>query len=193
MRVGRAAIDEEAIRLIEEHNPDVDFDWTRILKFPASADGARQPAPRAAKHEQKPRPEAAEQRRPVLETPAPERPEAPESATSEESAALAALETDDDAAPAAEPRSSVAEERLGSEGLLRLRARYAEIMARISERELDDSTRDELKALAERLNPDAWVTEDEVRAGLDSYESVLATLRPQVGAPRRRRRRGSHS
>lgn len=192
MRVGRAAIDEEAIRLIEEHNPEVHFDWTRILKFPAAPDGARQQAPQPARQEQRRRPEAVEERRQVLETPVVERPEAPESATSE-SAALAAFETDDEAAPAEEPRPSVAEERLGSEGLLRLRARYAEIMARISEGELDDSTREELKALAERLNPDAWVTHDEVRAGLDSYESVLATLRPQVGAPRRRRRSRSHS
>ena len=32
MRVGRSALDEDAIRLIEQHNPDVEFDWTRILK-----------------------------------------------------------------------------------------------------------------------------------------------------------------
>src|SRR4029079_1050320 len=32
VRLGRAALDEAAIRLIEEHNPDVEFDWTRILK-----------------------------------------------------------------------------------------------------------------------------------------------------------------
>ncbi len=32
VRVGRAAIDEDAIHLLEQHNPDVQFDWTRILK-----------------------------------------------------------------------------------------------------------------------------------------------------------------
>jgi hypothetical protein len=32
IRIGRSALDEAAIRLIEEHNPDVEFDWTRILK-----------------------------------------------------------------------------------------------------------------------------------------------------------------
>ena len=30
--MGRSALDEDAIRLIEQHNPDVEFDWTRILK-----------------------------------------------------------------------------------------------------------------------------------------------------------------
>src|SRR5580765_3424990 len=34
VRVGRAPIDEAAIRLLEQHNPDVQFDWTRILKDP---------------------------------------------------------------------------------------------------------------------------------------------------------------
>ena len=32
VRVGRSALDEDAIRLIEQHNPHIDFDWTRILK-----------------------------------------------------------------------------------------------------------------------------------------------------------------
>jgi len=203
VRVGRAAIDEEAIRLIEEHNPDVHFDWTRILKFPPQLEVSRATPVPAARPEQ---PASARPRAPVR---APERPPAPPQAAQaleepsapspapadpvSESAVLAAFEAEDEPPPAEAPRPSVAEARLGSEGLLRLRARYAEIMARISERQLDDSAREELKALAERLNPDAWVTEDEVRAGLDSYESVLATLRPLVGAPRRKRRRRTHS
>jgi hypothetical protein len=41
VRVGRAPIDDEAIRLLEQHNPDVQFDWPRLLKEPAP-----EPAPR---------------------------------------------------------------------------------------------------------------------------------------------------
>ena len=41
VRVGRAALDEDAIRLIEQHNPDVEFDWTQILN------GEEEPAPPA--------------------------------------------------------------------------------------------------------------------------------------------------
>jgi len=204
VRVGRAAIDEEAIKLIEEHNPDVHFDWTRILKFPSQPEVSRAapvPAPRpeqpastrarASAHAPVQPPEGPPAPAQALQEP-PVRAPAPADPVSE-SAVLAAFEAEDEPPPAEAPRPSVAEARLGSEGLLRLRARYAEIMARISERQLDDSAREELKALAERLNPDAWVTEDEVRAGLDSYESVLATLRPLVGAPRRKRRRRTHS
>jgi hypothetical protein len=73
--------------------------------------------------------------------------------------------------------------------LSRLRARYAEVLARISDRPLEEPVREELKARAERLNPDAWVTDDEVRQGLEQYEAVFESLRAVVGHPRRRRRR----
>ena len=43
-------------------------------------------------------------------------------------------------------------------------------MARIAERPLEDEAREELKSRAERLNPDAWVTADEVSAALEQYE-----------------------
>lgn len=80
--------------------------------------------------------------------------------------------------------------RIGSEGVQRLRARYAEILVRISERAADQQRQAELKAQAERLNPDAWVTDEDVTQGLEQYESVLASLREVVGQRRRRRRRG---
>ena len=62
-------------------------------------------------------------------------------------------------------------------------------MARIPER-TDEPRREELKEQADRLNPDSWVTDDQVVQGLEQYESVLASLREVVGQKRRRRRRG---
>jgi hypothetical protein len=85
---------------------------------------------------------------------------------------------------------TAAHRRLGSEGVLRLRARHAEILARISERISDPARKDELKAIAERLNPDTWVTDDEVREGLEQYEAVFESLRSVLGRRRKRRRRG---
>ncbi|MDQ3349076.1 MAG: hypothetical protein M3545_14055, partial [Acidobacteriota bacterium] len=83
---------------------------------------------------------------------------------------------------AAQPRASssapsAASTRLGSEGLARLRARHAEVLARISEKAADPAQREQLKAAAERLNPDTWVTEAEVAAGLESYEAVFESVR----------------
>jgi hypothetical protein len=96
--------------------------------------------------------------------------------------------------PAADIVAAIADEvqtpahaRIGAEGVRQLRARYAELLARISERP-DETRRAELKQQADRLNPDSWVTGDEVAQGLEQYESVLASLR-EVGGPKRRRRR----
>lgn len=93
--------------------------------------------------------------------------------------------------PQAGDALSAVEERLGSEGLSRLRARYAEVLARISETVTDPERQDELRTQAERLNPDTWVTDAEVTAGLESYESVFESLRTVVGRRKRRRRRSS--
>ncbi|HEY3885579.1 MAG TPA: hypothetical protein VGL62_10255, partial [Vicinamibacterales bacterium] len=83
--------------------------------------------------------------------------------------------------------------RLGSEALGRLRARYAEVMTRISERPMDEAAREELKTRVQRLNPDMWVTSDEVAQALEEYETVFETLRGVIGGERRRRRGRRHS
>jgi hypothetical protein len=91
--------------------------------------------------------------------------------------------------PLDEGPPTAAHAKLGSEGVLRLRGRYAEMLARIDERIQEAERRVELKAIAERLNPDAWVTDADVLAGLDSYESSFESLRSIVGRRRRRPRR----
>jgi hypothetical protein len=62
-------------------------------------------------------------------------------------------------------------------------------VARIAEQP-DETRRAELKGQADRLNPDSWVTDEQVSQGLEQYESVLASLREVAGQKRRRRRRG---
>jgi hypothetical protein len=74
--------------------------------------------------------------------------------------------------------------------LARLRARYDEVMVRLAAKPMEDAAREELKAQAERLNPDRWRTADEVAAALEQYETVFEHLRSIVGRyPQRRRRR----
>jgi hypothetical protein len=269
VRVGRAPIDETAIRLLEQHNPDVQFDWTRILKAPPPAEGQGRrdpregrdkdqrgrreprssprprsggaqaaPAParqsRAAEHaEQHDRAaehaEHAEQHDRAAEHPehgeqhdraaehAEQQDHAAEHAVADpeqadlQAAAVGSQEytelariaesEDAEASPAEiepsqgfeiQPRDvgSASYVRLGAEGLVRLRARYAEVMARITDHPLDEEAREELKQRAERLNPDAWVTADEVTAALEQYETVFEGLRGIVGRHPQRRRRG---
>ncbi len=83
---------------------------------------------------------------------------------------------------------SPAHARLGSEALGRLRGRYADVLANLTRRVADEQRREQLREQAERLNPDNWVTDEEVTAGLEAYESVLASLGDVVGRRRRRRR-----
>ncbi|MBA3640517.1 MAG: hypothetical protein H0W53_14830 [Acidobacteria bacterium] len=83
---------------------------------------------------------------------------------------------------------TAAHARLGFEGLVRLRARYSETMARITERVPDPEQQSQLKTLAERLNPDAWVTDADVSEGLESYERTYESLRGTIGNRRRNSR-----
>lgn len=96
------------------------------------------------------------------------------------------VEVHAEALPIADEPMTAAHARLGSEGLGRLRARYAETMARISERIEDPEQQAQLKTLAERLNPDAWVTDADVSAGLESYETTFEQLRGSIGSRRRK-------
>ena len=84
---------------------------------------------------------------------------------------------------------SVAEQILGPEQLTLLRARHAEILARITTRGGDPARLDALREQAERANPDTWVTESDVRAGIAEVDAVLDELHRIVGRRRRRRRR----
>lgn len=143
VRVGRAPLDEDAIRLIEEHHPDIRFDWQQILK---------------GEDEQEP-PGGAEP------------------------------EPEPTAAPVVDDPSSPAHAHLGSEALARLRARHAEVLATIARRVGDPAKAEQLRAEAERLNPDAWVTAEDVRQGIEQYEAAFESIREALGRRRRRRRR----
>jgi hypothetical protein len=221
VRVGRSPLDEDAIRTIEESNPELKFDWKRILQARPEqtvveprrrAEGPR-PRPRQrgagppvdpGSGRPEPRRGEARPQRPLaqpvaapLETPAAELPEPIEVSPVEEvveeqlleaeSAEEAEQESEAESEPEPEPVPRPSR-TLDPESHARLRARYAEILARISERTSDPARQDELRAQADRLDPDAWVTADEVRQGLEHYEQVYAEIRRVLGRRRRRRR-----
>ena len=209
MKIGRAPLDEEAVRLIEELNPFVEFDWVRIRKgqdqppseprVPVEVRRSRGPRGQE-RHEarQEARPESRQDHRQEPASPPLRTPPEIDAPLEEFSDFKDALHADPAPAPSPEPVPDVpipdvivaAHARIGAEGVARLRARYAEIAARIAERISDPERRDTLKAQAVRLSPDAWTTDAEVTQALDEYESVLASLREVVGRKRRRRRRG---
>jgi hypothetical protein len=247
VKVGRPALDEEAIRWIEEHNPDIEFDWPKILEAqpPAAPPVAKTSSRNDDGKNRRPRRDRERARPPQGQRPAP--PPAPESAEPEpmdrsepepfepepsemerlepgllesEPLELESLEREpleaepleseplepeplapDELAHAFEqlthpetdetPELSAmpVEQTLGREQLTRLRARYAELQARITERGGDPARVDALRAQSEALNPDTWVTDEEVRQGIESFEPKIRDLRAALGLRRRRRSR----
>jgi hypothetical protein len=196
VKVGRPALDEEAIRWIEEHNPEIEFDWPKILEStspPAPlTDEARARRGRRVKTERR----GAAPERPAPRRAQPPAPSAPpvkpvkEEALDEpaEADVIAQLLEPDAEEPQADP-GSVVEMVVGREQIVRLRARYAELQARITERGGDAAQLEALRAEAEQLNPDSWVTAEEVKNGLAEFEQKIRDLRAALGLRRRRRSR----
>src|SRR5262249_13060278 len=78
---------------------------------------------------------------------------------------------------------------VGHQQLVRLRARFAELQARILERGGDAARIEALRAQAEPLNPDGWVTAEEAKKGVEEFEGRIRDLRSALGLRRRRRSR----
>jgi hypothetical protein len=76
VRVGREAIDAEAMRLLEQYNPDVSFDWGRLLKSDSSGSGS--PGSRHERRRDRREQRRREQMRPSPSVQMPASPEAVE-------------------------------------------------------------------------------------------------------------------
>ena len=213
VKVGRPALDEDAIRWIEEQNPDIQFDWQKILEAqppppqpPDDSKSRRQRSDRterrrgADRRPEEPRQaefQPTDEEESVLTAEAEIGTAAPEedrerdvgAGDSETEIAADALEqiTHPDVEETVEPAGPPVDHALDAEQLLRLRGRYAEIQRRITER--GGERVDELRLQAESLNPDGWVTQEEVRKGLEEFESRIGRLRSALGLRRRRRSR----
>ncbi|MGE3277796.1 MAG: hypothetical protein AB7O67_21995 [Vicinamibacterales bacterium] len=202
VRVGRAALDEEAIRTIEVQHPEIDFDWPHILEVGIP------PPPEPERRPQRPRRKAkraggadagwpGRDMAPQADSGAPEdveplpvprreaRPDtAPEALAGAAGYEDAAVEAEDEprdvaAAPAAPPHDLL-EQLVGREIATRLRARYAEVCARIDAQPFDEPTREAWRARATPLDPDGWVTPTEIVTGVERADRLFDALRREL-------------
>ena len=197
--LGRSPLDEDAIRTIEEQHPDIDFDWPAILAL-AEVMTPEDEAPA--------RPQPQQQRQGRRQRNRDQRPQQPQpSAAREQSGSASApeqseeLRRDDrveqpaDAVmpegdePEAEestaveippPRNLLVEELAGREIGSRLRARYAEIITRIQDLDVDGSVKDAWFKRAEVIDPELWMTPEEVLNGVRSADAQYDKLRAEL-------------
>ena len=208
--LGRPALDEDAIRTIEDQHPEIDFDWPAILALSevmTPEDEAPAPRPSAAvrknKKERGPRRDdrARESRGPVLDVTEPveqgeesleplepvERLEPVEPVESTDAREESDELRRDDAGAASgrvggpvEPRNRLLEELAGREVGSRLRARHADLIARIEEADVDGSVKDALFKRAEALDPELWMTPEAVLEGVRNADALFEGLKSDL-------------
>lgn len=182
VRLGRPALDEDAIRLIEEQHPDLDFDWTHLLEMGALA--AMEPdEPQEPVRRKRPRRSEGE-RRPRAARPAEARgPESRVAAASEvgeappvDEAEVHEVETPD-AAPSAPPVSALLEQLVGGGIASRLRGRFKDLAAEVHALPADVPARDALTAQLRALDPDDWTTAEQILDGVQHADARAEALR----------------
>jgi hypothetical protein len=191
--LGRPALDEDAIRAIEEQHPDIDFDWPAILALSEVMTPEDEVAPKP-QQKQKRRDEGRRDRREPRRDDRSAQPAAPaepdeadhamgeepprEEIAAEQSSALSAAMP----APGMPRAHGLVDQLAGREIAARLRARYDEISARV--READASIRATLIAQAEALDPDRWASPEEVLQGVSNADALFDQLRARLSPPR---------
>ena len=193
--LGRPALDEDAIRTIEDNHPDIEFDWPAILALSEVMTVEEEEAPprpqfasaRKGKRPREPRrDDRAEVSRGAIAEPSVEEAE-DESASAPSEPEELRRDDGDVPSPVAVEESGVTrglvDELAGREVARALRARYAELKSKIEkidEASQRDSDRDALLARVEAINPDAWLTPDAVLQGVSNagaaYEKLKAEL-----------------
>ena len=179
--LGRPALDEDAIRTIEENHPDIEFDWPAILALSEVMTPEEEaPAPRPQqqqRREKKRRSASAPQDREALRRD--DRDAEPDVAVepSEPESEANPLEPMEPAEQLEPVRSGLVDELAGKEIARALRARYAEITSKIDRIEGD---RGAWLARAEAINPDAWVTPEAVLQGVSNADAAYEKLKQEL-------------
>jgi len=191
--IGRDALDPEAVRIIEQSNPGLTFDWEEILKAKpppvvsdkASGRGSQRALTGRSRSGgvKEPRQSRIEvETKPEVEMNAPQG--APERTDGENSGA-----TGNGGGPEAQAAQHLVLEVTSESELTRLRTEYLTLKAR-SKAKKNENEPSGLVGQIEQLNPDAWISVDEARERIASFDESLAILRKALGRPRRARRGG---
>jgi hypothetical protein len=189
--LGRAALDEDAIRAIEEQHPDIDFDWPAILALSevmTPEDEAPARPPQQQRREKRRGRDRDREARPRDRSDAPaDRAAAPDSVDagepSSDAGPLESVEPLEPAEPGRAGEPGLVDELAGREIASRLRARYAEIAARIDALEVDGDVRDAWFRRADAIDPDAWDSPEAVLQGVSQADALFEKLKSELPQP----------
>jgi hypothetical protein len=185
VKVGREPIDPQVVREIEAQHPDIEFDWRALRENQQVIDTA--PEPRRPRGPRANRPEPVE----PAKRPREEEPERAAAAPTSEEAQPRPRGDSDPAPTPSLPRLVIPAAIEGStreDQFVFLLNSYLQLRERVPHRTHDPVRREALMALVERLNPEAWVGEEQVVAGLQHAAEALERL-SRIFSKRRRKRR----
>ena len=196
--LGRTALDEDAIRTIEDQHPEIEFDWPAILALSEvmtpEEEGAAPRPPSVSARSASARKKSRELRRDgrdaqpnvaaeaasggPQEAPEPQQPQEPREF--QEPQELEERQELQERQEPQEPRNRLLEELAGREIAARLRARHAEIVGRIEDLEVDGSQKDALFKRAEALDPELWMTPESVLEGVRNADALFERLKTDL-------------
>ena len=186
--LGRAPLDEDAIRTIEDQHPEIEFDWPAILALseamtPEDEAPARPRPPEGRRQRSRarsPRPRQQPAMAPVAVDAQNETAELGADEIMVDEPLLDDADPDDDVPVAPRHTHGLLEELVGREIATRLRARHSELSARIHERHTEAGDRDRWMTRAESLNPDMWLTPEAVLDGVRGADGLFESLRHEL-------------
>lgn len=202
VKVGRAALDEDALRVLEASNPGVSFDWKQLLKSrpPTSGRSAETPAPNRKRQGQQ-RVSRGKSPQPRDSSAAPFVSESPPPLTPSSTAApnpdapvpvVPLLAAEADTVSAEEPRTTVPSRPssqahpvvtlLGEASLQNFRARYDDLEAVVAKYAKASNTPPaaDTQARLRRVNPDSWETIEDAVQGIERFNAEVEVLRQQL-------------
>ncbi len=178
LRLGRPALDDGAMRTLEEQYPDIDFDWPYLLDMasmtPVEVEG---PVP---VRKRKPRRDESDDEATAEPAAAP-RP-APGGATTLTPVATAAPMVEPAPAPADDGGFDLLGELLGRGIATSLRSRHAELADELEASPADPAVKAGWRARLAAIDPDGWTTPEQVMAGIASVEHDADALHDAIDA-----------
>lgn len=182
LRIGRPALDDAAMRSLEEQYPDIDFDWQYILDMgamtPVEVEAPLPPRKRKVRPPSEADDVAAE------DAPSPARgASAPREAVASPSGTTSgeAVDTPRPLPPADDPMEpDLLAELLGRGIAASLRERHADLVALVDAAAADPAMKAQWHDRLAALDPDGWESPEAVLAGMAGVDAGVDALRRTV-------------